>query len=127
MLGIENAEHEESAPEGSTLLISKLECSLVSQSQVIRLKPGSRAQRAYDQEEVTERFQCNYGLNPRFRDRFATGQLEITGVDQQGEVRIVELADHPFYLATLFLPQLTSTAERPHPLVVAYVQAAMGG
>ena len=60
MLGIENAEHEESAPEGSTLLISKLECSLVGQTQVIRVTPGSRAYRAYGQEEVMERFQIGY-------------------------------------------------------------------
>ena len=72
-----------------------------------------------------ERFQCSYGLNPRFRDRFADGKLDITGVDLQGEARIVELADHPFYVATLFLPQLSSTSEKPHPLIVAYLQAAM--
>lgn len=74
-----------------------------------------------------ERFQCSYGLNPQFRARFAAGKLAITGVDLQGEARIVELADHPFFVATLFLPQLSSTAEKPHTLIVAYLQAAVGG
>ena len=125
MLGIDNAEHEETAPNGPALLISKLACSLVGQTQLIRVTPGSRAHWAYGQEEVMEQFQCSYGLNPQFRARFAAGKLEITGIDLQGEARIVELADHPFYVATLFLPQLSSTAERPHPLIVAYLQAAL--
>jgi CTP synthase (UTP-ammonia lyase) len=118
------AEHEETAPDGSTLLISKLTCSLVGQIQAIRLVPGSIAWQAYGQDEVMERFQCNYGLNPGFRSRFTAGGLAVTGADLEGEARVVELADHPFYLATLFLPQLTSTAQKPHPLIAAYLQAA---
>jgi CTP synthase (UTP-ammonia lyase) len=125
VLGIGDAEHEETAPDGPTLLISKLVCSLVGQTQLIRVAPGSRAHQAYGQDEVMERFQCNYGLNPIFRDRVTEGALKVTGVDVQDEARIVELADHPFYIATLFLPQLSSTAEKPHPLIVAYLKAAL--
>ncbi|MEW6266353.1 MAG: hypothetical protein AB1641_25040 [Thermodesulfobacteriota bacterium] len=51
--------------------------------------------------------------------------MKVTGVDREGEVRIVELADHPFYVATLFLPQVSSTPDRPHPLIVAYLKAAL--
>jgi CTP synthase (UTP-ammonia lyase) len=72
-----------------------------------------------------EQFQCNYGLNPQFRGRFDRGKLKITGLDLAGEVRIVELTDHPFYVATLFLPQLSSKPENPHPLFVSYLKAAL--
>lgn len=72
-----------------------------------------------------EQFQCNYGLNPQFRDRFDRGKLKITGLDLEGQVRIVELIDHPFYVATLFLPQLSSRPENPHPLIVSYLKAAL--
>jgi len=72
-----------------------------------------------------EQFQCNYGLNPQFRDRMGQGQLKITGVDLEGEVRIMELIDHPFYVATLYLPQISSRPESPHPLIVAYLKAAL--
>ncbi len=108
------------------MLISKLSCSLVGQTQVVQIAPGSRAAHAYGQAEVTERFQCNYGLNDRFRARLADGKLNITGADPQGEARIVELTGHPFYVATLFLPQLNSTEGKPHPLITAFLQAAMG-
>jgi len=46
-------------------------------------------------------------------------------VDQDGEARIVELADHPFFLATLFVPQVSSSPTQPHPLISAFLRAAM--
>jgi CTP synthase (UTP-ammonia lyase) len=125
VLGIEDAEHEETAPGAPTLFISKLACSLVGQAQTIKIAPGSHAHQAYGQKEVTEQFYCNYGLNPRFRDKVEKGKLKITGVDLDGEVRIVELSDHRFYVATLFLPQVLSKPEIPHPLIIAYLRAAV--
>ncbi len=125
MLGIQDAEHEEIAPSAPTLLISKLACSLVGKTQTIKIVPGSHAHQAYRYQEATEQFYCNYGLNPEFRNKISKGQLKITGVDLDGEVRIVELSDHPFYVATLFLPQISSRTERPHPLIVAYLRAAI--
>lgn len=125
MLGIEDAEHEESSPGASTLLVSKLSRSLVGKTQTIKILPGSLLQRAYGRQEAAEQFACNYGLNPRFRDNIEKSRLKITGVDLDGEVRAVEVFDHPFYVATLFLPQILSKPGRPHPLVVAYVRAAL--
>lgn len=125
MLGIEDAEHEETAPSAPTLLVSKLACSLAGRTQTIKIIPGSLVHQAYGREEVTEQFACSYGLNPRFRDKVEKGQLKITGVDLDGEVRVVEVSDHPFYVATLFLPQISSDPESPHPLIVAYLRAAL--
>lgn len=107
------------------MLISKLACSLVGKTQTIKVKQGSCAYQAYGQQEVTEQFHCSYGLNPQFRDKVDSGQLKITGVDLEGGARIVELSDHPFYVSTLFLPQISSSPERPHPLIVAYLRAAI--
>ena len=76
---------------------------------------------------VTEQFACNYGLNPAYRERISTGGLQVTGLDPAGEVRIVELSAHRFFLATLFLPQVSSGPDRPHPLIMAYLQAAQHG
>ena len=125
MLGIRNAEHEETAPNAPTLFISKLACSLVSKTQAIKIVPGSHVHRAYGCKEVTERFYCSYGLNPKFRGRLGKGELRISGVDLNGETRIVELSDHPFYVTTLFVPQMFSKPESPHPLIVAYLRAAL--
>ena len=125
MLGIEDAEHEETAPGAPTLLVSRLACSLVGKTQTIKVLPGSLAHRAYGRDEVTEQFACSYGLNPQFREKVGKGKLKITGVDVEGEARIVELSDQAFYVATLFLPQVSSKPDRPHPLIVAYLRAAL--
>ena len=55
-------------------------------------------------------------------DRF---NLPAMGVDANHKVRIVELPAHRFYVATLFLPQLTSSPEKSHPLILAYLKAAL--
>jgi len=92
---------------------------------MIKIVPGSFVHRAYEQEEVTEQFACSYGLNPQFREKLGKGKFNITGVDVEGEARIAELSDHAFYVATLFLPQISSSPDRPHPLIVAYLRAAL--
>jgi CTP synthase (UTP-ammonia lyase) len=124
-VGIPGADHEETAPNAPIRIISKLACSLVGTSQVIKINPGSLAHQAYRQQEVMENFACNYGLNPQFQDQFSQGRLRSTGVDLEGETRIVELSEHPFYVATLFLPQIISEPDKPHPLIVAYLKAAL--
>ncbi|HKV44546.1 MAG TPA: hypothetical protein VJT32_07725 [bacterium] len=86
--------------------------------------PNSRAATLYGTKESTEGYYCNYGVNPEYRRQLEAGGMIVSGVGREGEVRIVELPTHPFFLATLFLPQANSTAEHPHPLVVGYGVAA---
>jgi CTP synthase (UTP-ammonia lyase) len=124
VLGLHNAEHEESAPEATQLVISKLVCSLAGSTETVTLAPGSLAQRVYGKTEAVEQFACNYGLNPAYREQISRGELKIAGTGPEGEVRVVELSEHRFFIATLFLPQLSSTAESPHPLLLAYLKAA---
>jgi CTP synthase (UTP-ammonia lyase) len=127
VLGIEDADHEESAPLGSKMFISKLVCSLVGNKQVIRLAPDSTAYEVYGGEdtEVEEQFYCNYGLNPAYRSEIEKGDLKVAGTGPEGEARVIELPSHRFFIATLFLPQLSSSPDNPHPLIVAYLKAAL--
>jgi CTP synthase (UTP-ammonia lyase) len=106
-------------------VISRLACSLAGQSETIRIEPGSLAYQAYGKGEATESYRCNFGLNPQYRLRILRGQVVVTGVGADGEVRIIELRSHPFFVATLFLPQLTSSPDSPHPLIIAYLKAVM--
>src|SRR5438876_196721 len=57
-------------------------------------------------------------------DALEAGGLRVSGLGGAGEVRIVEIPDHPFFLATLFLPQSRSTPSRPHPLLAGFAAAA---
>jgi CTP synthase (UTP-ammonia lyase) len=125
VLGIRDAEHEESAPQASHLLISRLSCSLAGKTGIVKIVPGTIADRLYGKDEATEQFRCSYGLNPEYRDIINRGEIKISGFDPDGEARIVELSRHRFFLATLFLPQLSSAPDKPHPLIVGYVRAAM--
>jgi CTP synthase (UTP-ammonia lyase) len=125
VLGLPEAEHEESSPDAPQLFISKLVCSLVGTTETVTLTPGTRAERIYGRTEAAEQFACNYGLNPAYRQQLSARDLIVAGVGPAGEVRVVELAAHPFFIATLYLPQLSSTAEVPHPLIVAYLKAAI--
>jgi CTP synthase (UTP-ammonia lyase) len=125
VLGIGGAEHEETAPHASRLVISKLACSLAGTTQAVRIVPGTLACQAYGKEQAVEQFRCSYGINPEYRDAIEDGILGVTGVGPDGEVRVVELPGHRFFIATLFLPQLSSSAEAPHPLIVAYLKAAL--
>jgi CTP synthase (UTP-ammonia lyase) len=119
-----DAEHEESSPEAATLLINRLSCSLVGQTQLVRFTPGSQVATIYGQSEAMEEFRCNYGFNSSFAENFRSGALRFSGFDSAGELRVVELPAHRFFVATLFLPQMRSNVGHPHPLITAYLRAA---
>ena len=82
------------------------------------------AQQIYGKDETVESFACNYGLNHSFIDQIASKGLRISGYDEDETVRMVELPGHPFFVATLFVPQVLSTPQSPHPLILAYLRAA---
>jgi CTP synthase (UTP-ammonia lyase) len=107
-------------------VITPLACSLVGQSHPVTLVAGTRAARLYGVGVATEDYYCNYGVNPDYRSRLERGGLRVSGLGEDGEIRIVELPDHPFFVATLFLPQARSTRPNPHPLLLGYA-AALGG
>jgi len=103
-------------PEGAHRLSGELK---------IKMNPDSLAFRIYQKTEIEEEHSCNNELNPEFQEMFEKGGLRIVGVGDRGEARIVELIDHPFFLATLFQPQLSSKEGSPHPLITAYLEAVL--
>ncbi len=134
MLGIAGAGHTENDPDAAVPLIVQVACAvpdradgapLLSGTVRIRLVPGSRAAMALGVPAVEEEFTCNYELNPAFRAAFEAAGMTVAGVSDADEVRIVELAGHPFFVGTLFQPQLNSRPDAPHPLVLAYLDAAL--
>lgn len=92
----------------------------------IRLRPGSYLQTYYgkDKETVTEEFFCNFEINPDFEWTTMEAGFPVVARGPQGEIRAIESPTHRFYEATLFQPQLSSTEKNPHPLILAFVQAA---
>ena len=134
MLGIADAGHSENDPQTQTPLITQVACAvperdegapLLSGRVRIDLVPGTLLQAAVARPFVLEEFTCNYELNPAFQAAFEAAGMIVSGVGEQGDVRAVELRGHPFFVATLFQPQLSSSPAAPHPLVLALLDAAL--
>jgi CTP synthase (UTP-ammonia lyase) len=123
VMGMKDAAHAESDPYASVLFVTPLSCSLVGKTMEVILKPGSKAAVACRAERSTEAYYCNFGLNPAYQEQLEHAGLEITGRDESGEARILELASHPFFMGTLFVPQARSEPGKPHPLILAFCQA----
>ncbi len=89
----------------------------------MKLVRGSRAAALYDATEAVEDYFCNYGVNPAYHELLDVRGMRVTGVGDVGEVRIVEIPGHRFFLATLFLPQARSAPGKPHPLLAGFASA----
>jgi CTP synthase (UTP-ammonia lyase) len=123
VLGVEGADHEETSPGAPRLAVTALACSLAGQDHPVRLTRGSRIA-AICGEATVEPFFCRYGLSPEYRPALERHGFTVTGVDEHGEPRVLELARHPFFFATLYVPQARSRPGEPHPLLEAFVAAA---
>ena len=123
VLGFRDAQHAEYDPYASRLFVTRLACSLTGREMRLTFTPGSRVASIYGATAAIEQYYCDFGVNPECVPLLAGGPLRITGSDAEGEVRVLELPSHPFFLGTLFVPQTRSTPERPHPLVIAFARA----
>ncbi|MGW7462963.1 CTP synthase C-terminal region-related (seleno)protein [Streptomyces sp. NPDC054797] len=123
--GLTGAAHAENDPGAQDLLIAPLACSLVGHEGFVRAEPGSLAESALGAERSMERYHCNYGPAPRHLPALTAHGLRLSGHDEDGQVRIAELPGHPFFLATLFQPELHGDGTRPHPIVRALAVAAV--
>ena len=123
LMGITDAVHAEYGLDG-TAIVDALACSLVDTQITIDLTDGSRLAQIHGARTRTERTSCNYGLNPRFAHIADAEGLRTSARDDTGEVRAIERSDHPFFMATLYQPQRTTSPDAPHRLLVAFVEAA---
>ena len=123
VLGWADAEHAETSPEASRQVIVPLLCSLVEVTAAVNLIEGSRLAQAYGVNSIVEGYHCNYGLSSDFRAALADGPLRIDAVDDAGDVRGIELDDHPFFVATLFQHERAALQGRLPPAVRAFAQA----
>ncbi|WP_039058148.1 CTP synthase [Enterobacter sp. Bisph1] len=123
VLGWSDAAHAETETSGR-MVISPLACALVDQSGAIELRPNTLIARAYGREEIEEAYRCSFGVNEAFARELESGDLRVTGWDEEGDIRAVELVTHPFFVATLFQHERAALAGRPVPLVQAMLRAA---
>jgi CTP synthase len=101
---------------GATMRLGAQPCHLV---------PGTRAAAAYGEPVVFERHRHRYEVNPAYHRVLQEHGLVLSGFSPDGRlVETIELADHPFFVAGQFHPELRSRPTRPHPLFREFVGAA---
>jgi CTP synthase (UTP-ammonia lyase) len=120
LTAVENAEQNPGAAEP---LIAPLECSLLGAESTVVITPGTVAADAMGPGPTTERYFCRYGLNADYVEILQRHGLVFSGRDTRGEVRVAELPGHPFCVASLFQPELSSDPTWVHPLIAAFAAA----
>lgn len=124
VLQIKEIQGKDFDPYSPNMFISALSCSLVGQTRHIVITENSMIHHIYGILETDEKFNCSFGLNREFQLKLIQNGLKVVGTDEEGEVRILVLEKNQFFVATLFQPQLSSTPDHPHPLILAYLTGA---
>ncbi|PRY50418.1 CTP synthase [Arcticibacter pallidicorallinus] len=95
-------------------------------SYICDLKKGSKAYNIYGKSQITERHRHRYEFNNEYLKQFEEAGMIASGINpDNGLVEIVELKNHPFFVAGQFHPELKSTVANPHPLFVNFVAASL--
>ena len=119
--GLTDADHQKVNPGAAMPLVGPLKCALAGVRARVRFLDGSRLRQAYRAAESIEEYHCSCGLNGRYRRLIEGRELYVAAIDDENEVRAVELDSHPFFVATLFQPELRNGG--PNPTVEAFVMA----
>jgi CTP synthase len=103
--------------KGATMRLGSYECALT---------PGTIAAKAYGQESIRERHRHRYEVNNAYVGQLQRGGMVISGINpRRNLVEIVELKNHPWFLAVQFHPEFQSKPNQPHPLFSAFIGAAI--
>lgn len=104
---------------GGTMRLGEYPCHLL---------PGSQARKLYGQEVILERHRHRYECNPDYREEFQAKGLIASGLSPDGSlVEVIELKNHPFFMAAQFHPEFLSRPFHPHPLFLGFLKAASRG
>ena len=102
---------------GGTLRLGAYPCAI---------QPGTLAHRLYGKSEILERHRHRYEFNNQYRQAFQKAGMVFSGINPQRDlVEIAELPDHPFFIGVQFHPEFQSRPDRPHPLFLGFVAAAL--
>jgi CTP synthase (UTP-ammonia lyase) len=134
VLGIHDAEHAEDSLDAKNPIIVPVACAVpdrrpgapkLSGALRIHFRSESKIHEVYDRDAADEEYFCNYEVSPAYRQILERSDARITGVGPDGEIRVLELPQHRFYVATLFQPQRSSRPGAPNPLIRAFVGTAL--
>jgi CTP synthase len=135
VLGLKNANSTEFDPDSPDPVIHIMpsQAEVTDKGGTMRLgaypcliEEGSSARAMYGEEEISERHRHRFEFNNGYRERFRRGGMSLCGVSPDGSlVEIMELAGHPWFVGVQFHPEFKSRPNRPHPLFLGFVGAAI--
>jgi CTP synthase (UTP-ammonia lyase) len=135
VLGWADADTEENQTPSAHPIITPVACPVpdrrpgahkLSGVRKLTLKSGTRLARIYGCPIAHEEYFCNFEVNDKYLTDFERSGLIVSATGERGEMRALEIPSHPFYVATLFQPQLGSVEGEAHPLITAFLEAAAG-
>ncbi len=104
--------------KGGTMRLGAYPCELA---------PRTLSRKYYGKPRISERHRHRYEVNPAYHDKLTKAGLIFSGLSPDGTlVEMIELPDHPFFLASQFHPEFKGRPTRPHPMFVGFVQAMLG-
>lgn len=135
VLGMKDAMTTEVAPNTKVPIIDLMEDqkTLTIKGGTMRLgayschiKEGTLAYKIYGKENIQERHRHRYEFNNKYLDSITEGGMVASGKNlETGLIEIIEIPSHPFFIGVQFHPELKSTVEKPQPIFVSFVKAAM--
>ncbi|MGV4891442.1 CTP synthase [Streptomyces viridosporus] len=110
-------------PEKLMPLVTPLKCSFRGETAPLKVKEDSRLAAIYGTTEVEEIFHCDYGLTDTFMNAANQGSLQLSAWDSDGAPRALEIIGHPFFMGSLFQPELSSAPGAEHKILRAFLAA----
>jgi CTP synthase len=93
-------------------------------AQEVLLGAATRAREIFGRDVIMERHRHRYEFNNNYLERYRTSGLRFSGFSRDGLVEVIELPQHPWFVATQFHPEFTSTPRDGHPLFTGFIRAA---
>jgi CTP synthase (UTP-ammonia lyase) len=130
VLGVADADSAENTPGAENVVITPVVCEApetstprLSGAGVARVVPGTLVERLCGPGDLRGEYFCSFETNFAFVPRWQRAGLAIAATGAEGEMRAFELPARAFFVATLFQPQLSSSFDIPHPLVLGFLRA----
>ena len=102
--------------KGGTMRLGAYPCALAD---------GTRSREIYGEAEISERHRHRFEVNNEYRDLLTSHGMSISGASPDGGlVEMIEITNHPWFVAGQFHPELKSRPTRPHPLFASFIEAA---
>jgi CTP synthase (UTP-ammonia lyase) len=131
VLGVHDADSAENNPGGENIVIKPVHCEApalpgkprLAGPGVARAMPGTLLESLCGRADFAEEYFCSFETNADFIPRWQAAGMRVAARGADGEMRALELQQQRFFIATLFQPQLSSSYERPHPIIEGFLRA----